>query len=391
MSLQKVELWGVNVPLRRQWTSSPEFGEHGHPPREGGANRYILCLTDHEGLEAWGESVNRGALTGLREQLPCLLRSETPFYRNSMVKFDAPGKLYWERPAPPSLYAPDISSLRYRVRNPWQSLIETALCDLLAKRARVSLAQLWGGPWRDTIKVDYWMGRTTPDDAKECVEHARKLGFRGIKLKTTLEDPNVERLEAIREAGGEEWKVTVDPNGRFYRLEEALPVIRAMDRVGNMAILEDPFPHSHLEEFRTLRPRIDASVVVHVDPPETLWHILQSGAAGGININSVLQGPQEWRMDAAVAERANLSIWHGSNLDLGIATAMQLQLAASVSNCRLSGDQAGPWLREATLLQTRFEVENGQVALPSDGPGLGVQVDRNQIENYSVSYDHWER
>src|SRR5690606_12079811 len=108
---------------------------------------------------------------------------------------------------------------------------------------------------------------------------------------------------------------------------------------------------------------------------------------GGLNISHSDQGPTEWRMDAALAERANLSIWHGSGLDLGIATAAQLHLAASAPNCRLPGDQAGPWLREATLLKTAFELEEGKIKLPSDGPGLGVVVDRDQIETYTVSYE----
>ncbi|HWL51653.1 MAG TPA: enolase C-terminal domain-like protein [Chthoniobacteraceae bacterium] len=382
--LKKIEYWGINVPLLQEWASSPEFGEHGHPPT-GSASRYLLCVTDEEGNEGWGESTARSSEASLKAQLQQLLAASDPFHRTALLKLTAPGHLYWERPAPPSPYTPDPANLRHRLRNPWQHLIETALNDLLAKRAGVSLAQLWGGPWRTAIEADYWMGRASAETAKRCVLRAKELGFRGIKIKTTLEDPNVERLEAILEAGGPDWKVTVDPNGRFYRLEDALPTIRAMDAVGNMAILEDPFPRFHLPEFKALRSKINARVAVHIDPPETLWDVATSGAAGGLNISHSDQGPTEWRMDAALAERANLSIWHGSGLDLGIATATQLHLAASAPNCRLPGDQAGPWLREATLLKTAFELEDGKIKLPADGPGLGIQVDRDQIEKYTVS------
>ncbi len=384
--IAKVELWVVKVPLLQEWTNSEEFGIHGHTST---SNRYILCITDDAGNEAWAESPERGNRAALETALQHLAASRTPFYRHAMLKLDAPERRYWERPAEPSPYAPHPSNNRHRLRHPWQGLIESALCDLLAKRAGVPLCQLWGGPWRDTVAVDYWMGRTTPDHAKRCVERARQLGFRGIKLKTTLEDPNIERLEAIRDAGGADWQVTVDPNGRFHRLEDAMPTLRAMDQVGNMAILEDPFPHFHLAEFSALRTRIRARVVVHVDPPEALWPTLQSGGAGGLNLNSIVQGPEEWRMDAATAERANLSIWHGSNLDLGIGTAMQLHLAASVPNCRLPGDQAGPWLRKATLLKTDFALKDGRVKIPSEGAGLGIQVDRDQLDDHAVSFNTW--
>jgi len=383
--ITKAEIWGVAVPLNQEWASSPEFGEHGHPKSGKDWDRCLLCLTTSDGLEGWGESVGRASLESLECQLKTLMTSPKPFHRLAHLKLDEPGHLYWERPVAPSPYAPSTANLRHRTRNPWQNLIETALSDLLAKQAGISLAELWGGPWRDEIEVDYWMGRTNPEHAKKCVERAKQLGFTGLKLKTTLEDPNVERLEAIREAGGADWKVTVDPNGRFYRLEDALPTLQAMDQVGNMAIIEDPFPRFHLAEFTALRSKINARVVVHIDPPETLWEVLQSGAAGGLNLSHSSQGPAEWRMDAAVAERANLSIWYGSGLDLGIATAAQLHCAASAPNCRLPGDQAGPWLRESSLLKTPFELTNGRLRLPSHGAGLGVEVDRDQVENFTTT------
>jgi L-alanine-DL-glutamate epimerase-like enolase superfamily enzyme len=155
--------------------------------------------------------------------------------------------------------------------------------------------------------VDYWLGRVTPEHAKKCIERARAMGFRGVKLKTSLEDPNVERLEAIKEAGGDDWHVTVDANGRFYRLEDALPTLRAMDRVGNMAIIEDPFPRFDFDDFVRLRSHLQARVAVHLDPPQSIWTVLKSGAAGALNIDSA-KGLYFWRLLAATAESANVAI-----------------------------------------------------------------------------------
>ena len=47
--------------------------------------------------------------------------------------------------------------------------------------------------------------------ARELVKRGQELGFRGVKLKTTLADPNVERLEAIRDEkldAGKIWAVS---------------------------------------------------------------------------------------------------------------------------------------------------------------------------------------
>lgn len=383
--LSKISLWVVRVPLLQEWASSPEFGEHGQSDQ---GVRMILRLTDADGVEGWGESASRGSSKDLKDRLRALLKSEWPFRRCGMVDLYRPNELYWQRPDPPSPYSPEPGNLRHRLRMPWQNLIETALCDLIAKRAGVSLSQLWGGPWRDSVQVDYWMGRTTPDHAVQCIKRAISLGFSGVKLKTTLEDPNVERLEAIRDTGGPDWKVTVDPNGRFYRLDDALPTILAMDQIGNMAALEDPFPRFHLAEFSELRARINARIVVHIDPPETIWSVITSGAAGGLNISHPAQGPLEWLTDSAVAERANLSIWHGGGLDLGIATASQIHLAASAPNCRLPGGQVGPWLRQSSLLKTQFMVENGKIHVPSDGHGLGVTMDMDALQRFTLEELH---
>jgi len=377
--IAQMETWIVRVPLLQEWAASPEFGEH-----TGGDDRLILRIEDSDGVEGWGECSLPISTEVMKETLSRLIHKPLAELRPSFLELWPPGSQYWQQPVPPSPYAPNLANLQHRLRHPMQTVVEMALCDLTAKRAGVPLHNLFGGAWRDRVLTDYWMGRVTPERAQQCVKRGRQLRFHGVKLKTTLEDPNVERLEAIRDAAPD-WKVTVDPNGRFYRLDDAWPTIHAMDAVGNMAILEDPFPRFHLEQFAALRPRIDARVVVHIDPPESLWSVLQSGAAGGLNIDSHTQGLFNWRMQAAVAAQANLPVWHGSGLDLGIATAAQLHLAATTPNCQLPGDQIGPWLRESHLLTSDFIVQDGCVLVPQR-TGLGVEVDRAGLDRYASSH-----
>ena len=221
------------------------------------------------------------------------------------------------------------------------------------------------------------------------VKRALDLGFHGMKLKTTLEDPDPERLEAIRSVAGEKFKITLDPNGRYYRLDDALPRLLELDAIGNLGVIEDPFPRFHLEEFAALRPRLKARVVLHIDPPESFPNVIAARAAGGLNIDSHAVGPFQWRVMAGAAEMANLPIWHGSGLNLGVYTALQLHLSASAPNCVLPGDQIGPWVREATLVKEPFTVRDGCVAVP-EGPGIGVTPDMEAIEARCVRTVAWE-
>ncbi len=379
MRLIKIEAWEVSVPLLQEWASSPEFGEHGS--REDG--RLVLALHDEHGGIGWGEgkAISR---TLVEQAAARLLKEGLSASRLCQVDLFPADELYWSRPASPSPFAPCPENLRHRLRHPMQNVIEMAWTDLRARRLGIPVADLLGGAWRDWVETDYWMGRVTPEQARRCVRRARELGFLGIKLKTTLEDPNLERLEAIQEEST--FPVTVDSNGRFYRLADALPTLRRMDAVGNMAILEDPFPRFHLQEFAELRQHLQARVVVHVDPAESLWSVLRSGAADGLNLDSKEVGLFQWRVLAGTAEQANLSIWHGSGLDLGIATAAQLHLAASAPNCRLPGDQAGPWLREHSLLSEPFEICDGKIRVPI-GPGLGIEPDSEALDRYA----HWNQ
>jgi len=383
LQLTKIDAWRVSVPLLEEWTSSPEFGDHVHGP-----DFLVVRLEDGDGCCGYGEGNCSLAGASLESALRRFFDTPTDFIRSSCLDLHAQ-PTYWHQPLPPSPFTPDLGNLKFRIRHPLQTAVETAWLDLLARRAGVPMSHLFGGAWRDRVPTSYWMGRVTPDHARRCVARGKSLGFTGVKLKTSLEDENVPRLEAIAGEAGLGFKVTVDPNGRFYRLDDALPTIRAMDAVGNMEILEDPFPRFPvvgLEESAALRPLIRARVVLQLGSlqpgaSESLHAILISRAAGGLNLDSHGQGLYGFRLSAAAAEAANLPVWHGSNIDLGIATATQLHLCAATPNCQLPGDQTGPWLREASLVKEKFVVEHGHVLVPP-GPGHGVTFDPDTAEGY---------
>jgi L-alanine-DL-glutamate epimerase-like enolase superfamily enzyme len=377
-NIKSAQAWRVKVPLLADLCASPEFG--GQPI---GPDRLILKLTDHSGHHGWGEGQFKPG-DDLAKTLLRIVNVPLSSFRTQFLDLWAPNATYYHLPSSPSPYANPPANLRHRLRHPFQTPFEMALLDLSSRRAGVSLSQHWGGLWRDAIPTDYWMGRVTPKDARRLTRRAIRLGFRGIKIKTTLEDPNVQRLEAIKQAAGsKDFHVTVDPNQRFYRLDDARPTILDMDKVGNMRILEDPFPRQHLQDAAALRPHINARMVIHVEDPDSLHSVLTSGAAGGINIDSHTVGLQGWRNLAAAVDAANLPCWHGSALDLGIYTAAQLHLAAVTPNCQLPGDQIGPWLRESHLLKHDFTLKEGAIVVPT-GPGLGVDVDQSLVERYAV-------
>jgi len=382
-SLSHVNAWTVAVPFLEEWMSSPEFGSHS-----SGKVRTLLEVCSHDGFSGWAEN-SGNQIAAIAETIPRLAQLNRDNQCWTHLNFWHPEELYWSRPAAPSQFSPDPADIRHRLRHPLQGLWEYALTDLRARRMGVGVSEFFGGRWRDEVPTDYWAGRVSPERAAQCALRAQQLGLKGIKLKTTLEDPNIERLEAIREAVTADFHVTVDPNGRFYRFDDAWPVIREMDRIGNLRVLEDPFPRFHLADFALLRPKIDARLAVHLDPEESFSSVLASGAAGALNIDSHRIGPFQWRILAGAAEQANLLIWHGGGGDLGIGTAWHLQLAACAPNCRLPGDQSGPWLRKDTLINERFTVKAGAVVVPN-GPGIGVTINQDALDCYCQQKKTWK-
>ncbi len=384
MQLRHIRTWVVHVPLIDEWTSSVEtFGVHG----AGSGLHTLVAFEDENGTTGWGETPG-DQTAALEKVAPRLLGMDWDHACPNLLDLWAEGEIYWGKPAPPSPYAANRANLRHRLRHPLQSIVEATLVDLRARRLGCPAAQLFGGFWRRAVNTDYWAGRLTPEHAARCARRALELGFHGMKLKTTLEDPDPERLEAIKSVAGEKFKITLDPNGRYYRLDDALPRLLELDAIGNLGVIEDPFPRFHLEEFAALRPRLKARVVLHIDPPESLSNVIASRCAGGLNLDSHTVGPFQWRIMAGAAEIANLPIWHGSGLNLGIYTALQLHLAASAPNCVLAGDQVGPWVREATLVKEPFVVRDGCVVVP-EGPGIGVTPDLAAIEARCKKTTHW--
>ena len=86
--------------------------------------------------------------------------------------------------------------------NPSIHAFEVALADLVGQAHGVPIHQLLGGAVRDCVLVHYWSGRLPPEALARAAREGQQLGFGGIKIKCVLEDPNVERVQAIYEACG---------------------------------------------------------------------------------------------------------------------------------------------------------------------------------------------
>jgi muconate cycloisomerase len=264
--------------------------------------------------------------------------------------------------------------------------IESAVLDLAGRLIGVPVHQLLGGAARDRIECNGWTGRRTPADAARKADEAARRGHRVFKFKCADGDPVAEWILAIRERCGESIRVLLDPNQRW---RDVATTMRLMEGVppGMMYGLEDPVERQDYAGFRELRERLDMPIFVHVSlpyrhqgqRPEDLVAALTERCADGFNLN----GPMvEFVTLAAAAALDGKPCWHGSEVDLGILEASALHAAAAAPSCTIPCDIFGELVREDDLIVSPIAFE-GPWALVPQGPGLGVELDREALARFA--------
>jgi L-alanine-DL-glutamate epimerase-like enolase superfamily enzyme len=91
------------------------------------------------------------------------------------------------------------------------------------------------------------------------------------------------------------------------------------------------------------------------------------------------------RKSAAIAEAAGLPVFLHSNIELGVATAAHLHLAASLPNCHYASQTEHQFLSGDVVAQGDIDHNGGSYAVPQ-GPGLGVEVDEELVRKYHDVY-----
>jgi muconate cycloisomerase len=256
---------------------------------------------------------------------------------------------------------------------------EVALLDLVGKLLGVPVHQLLGGRVHGRVPVDYWMGRCTVEDTARRACVARQLGFHGIKIKCTLEDPVAERVKAIQEnlPGA---SVTLDPNERFYNRQGAIQVMRQLSSCKQI-IFESPVPQNNLDWYVSLRRELEMPIALHLIGAKTILEGIRREAADYYNLSS--GSPSDFVFCARICSAAGCAVWHGSRMELGILDMAHIHAAAAATACTLPSDFVGNLMREDDLIVEPIRMEDGNALVP-DKPGLGIELDMDALERYRV-------
>jgi L-alanine-DL-glutamate epimerase-like enolase superfamily enzyme len=278
---------------------------------------------------------------------------------------------------------------------PWW--IEMALWDLVGKVANLPIWRLWGGGSSRLLAYASTGEVRSPDARAESCLRLVEMGYQAIKLRVhaaTLRE-DVAMVEAVRRAVGPEIALMVDANQGMpttprWTFRRALETCKALAPLG-IAWLEEPLSRHAYADLGALRAQSEVPIAggeTNQDPDEYL-SLFQHRAFDVVQPDVTLsEGLWGQRQLARLAEMFGVQVVpHTWNSGFGLIA--NCQLAASLPSCPYLEYPIDPPIYTAELfaapLQPMLRVDpDGYITVPS-GPGLGVELDREQLERYTVA------
>jgi glucarate dehydratase len=292
--------------------------------------------------------------------------------------------------------------------------LEASLLDLLGKFLEVPVAALLGeGQQRQAVEMlgylffvgdrnktdlpyrsepnaraDWFRLRHEEALTAEAVVHLAdaayaQYGFNDFKLKGGVlsGEQEIEAVTALAERFPEA-RITLDPNGA-WSLEEAIRLCSGRRDV--LAYAEDPCGAERgysgrevMAEFRRATGLPTATNMIATDWRQMGHAILLQA------IDIPLADPHFWTMQGALRVAQMCRDWgltwgSHSNSHFDISLAMFTQVAAAAPGNITAIDTHWIWQDGQRLTKEPLQIKGGMVAVP-DKPGLGVEIDFNQVE-----------
>jgi glucarate dehydratase len=301
-----------------------------------------------------------------------------------------------------------IEQMRYLIANPTASLynnrtqilaaLEFACLDILGQKWDSPVSEILGGRLQERVPFASYLFFRYPNSndgsgevrtIEQLVAHARELkdryGFTSHKLKGGVFHPEYE-LECYRaiaaEFEGDSFRF--DPNA-VWSTEQAIWFGQAIEDIKN-DYLEDPV--FGLNGMRRTREKVRmplATNTVVVGFEQLAANVLNTAVDVILLDTTFWGGIRQCVKAAGVCETFQLGVAVHSSGELGIQLATMLHLGAVIPNLSFAADAHYHHLTDDIIEGGKLRYEGGTIKVP-DGPGLGVKLNRDKLEEYSELY-----
>jgi L-alanine-DL-glutamate epimerase-like enolase superfamily enzyme len=371
MKITHIEPIPVSVPLKKGLSAKTAHGEH--------ATSFFVIVRVHtdEGLVGFGEAT-----------ISALWSGETQAGTVAAINNYIGPVLVGTDPR-------DITAARramdHQIKlNPFtKAAVEMALWDIAGKAVGLPVYQLLGGKIRDRVRIKLVLWAYDIPTVRAMAEKFLGWGVSCLKVKVGLDpEADIARVRAVRELAGPDMAVTIDAN-TGWTISQAKNCLRRLADT-NLVLAEQPIPAGDpaaLAELRRDTPfpiMADESVFTMQDA----WLLTAHRAADIFSVYPGKHGGIAATAEiVAVAKAAGLRCAIGSNLELGIGTAAMLHVAAAfpeIDSDSFPADTIGPFYHESDLITKPLDLGPPHAKIP-DGPGLGVELDEEQLRRWRVA------
>lgn len=367
MKVAALETIPVSVPYRHREVSSQVARD--------GVSDVLVKLTTDDGLVGWGEAccgADTASVDAALQAMTHFVLGRDPWNREAMRR-DAFSHGLWQFRAGTGNFA-------------WAG-IDMALWDVCGRACGQPLWRLLGGLHQTEATYFYYLARDSRESLDEQVDDGLRAGFEVFYLKVGLDDSeDLQMVSAVREALGAGPRLRLDANGT-WTIPQALRNLRALAE-HDIDFVEQPVRDHPVGQLAELRARIDTAVCAN----EGLWSEADAYARIRARDADVYCFSPYWvgsigsfhRLSWLAAYEGLLVCKH-THGELGLAAAAGQHVVLTLPN-GVEGHQQTTYMMEHDILTEPIPIASGPRWGTIDGPGLGVEVDEDAVEEAAARY-----
>ena len=370
MVITKIVLHELKVPLKHPYILSREYGVMSD------TTPLVVELHTDTGLVGYGECDPWPLFTGDSADSASVV----------MLKHLAPAFIGKD---PTNIHETHrLMDAMIRGNNIPKSAIDMASYDLFGKSLGVPVHKLLGGKRRDEIPSFWSVGGATPEETVAELQDAKDRGFYGAMIKIGTADyrNDIARTVAAYETFGDSFPLVADAN-QGWDVETAIAYARGVEKC-NLLYLEQPVQSWDVEGMARIRQAV--SMPISADEGCSTLHdavnLVRAKAVDVFSVKITKNGGILRAKEIVDFAAANgIKIFFNSMLEEGITQAASLSLAAGTANMMTTIGHSffSPLRLDGDITDFETRVVNG-IAQVSDAPGLGFQINEENLKKYTV-------
>lgn len=363
MHITRIDLYTIQLPLIQPFTVS--YANYPSMPS------IIVKMTTDDGRIGYGEGVADEHVTG-----------ETWESTFHVLKATLAPAVLGEDPMNIERIHDLMDQAVYAVPTA-KAALDIACYDLVGKALGVPIYALLGGRYHEKFPVTHVLSMNPPEQmAEEALTKVRQ-GYQSFKIKVGS-DPelDIRRVQAIRQAIGDDVAIRVDANQGWRSSTSALQVIESL-RSCHIEWIEQPVTADDREALLEVKQRSAIPIMIDegLHGMNEMREVITKRLADRINIKLMkCGGIYTANKLATIAEMVGIDCQIGSMVESSIASAAGFHVAFSKKIIR-SVELTGPLKFRTDIGDLHYDIP--YIRLTSRA-GLGITVNEQTLRDLTV-------